>query len=541
VNRTRLAPLEASRQRGLYLGSVLLCLALAALLTWRFLPRLFPPPFSAPFLTAVLAAIAVATGLHVRFLFLLWREQRQTADDLSTTEHEFQAIFDSALDALLIIDEQGVCVEANPAALSLLGARRDELVSQPIRNFELTPLEWQRSTGDLLGPVLGQGEMQVLRRDGRPIFVEYSTKTHYLPHRHFIALSDISARKSAERQMAMNLGIAESARAEADALRKTTLALTQDLSMDYVLDTLLESLRTLIRYDSAQVLLAENQDRLFLARERRAGRSVRPPLRTPLTWMASEHPPLTKVLETRASRLVPDTSDEPGWNEFQGHRNFRSWLCVPLVASESLLGLLSLGRLERDTFTPEHLRLAEALALHAAVAIQNARLYERAEIYGSELQDRVRDLERMQQALNKAEEHRAFSEDKFTKVFRASPIAFSITTLEEGRILDVNEAFERRYGYTRAELIGRTALEVGIWEDTEERSRMVAQIREQGLIRGHATRLRRRSGEVVETIYSAQTIQLDGRQCILAVTEDVSDPTSLQGSLKSRSTTVVAH
>jgi PAS domain S-box-containing protein len=256
--------------------------------------------------------------------------------------------------------------------------------------------------------------------------------------------------------------------------------------------------------------------------------------------MATDHPPLMRVLEMRASRSVPDTADEPGWNEFRGHRSFRSWLCVPLVASEKLLGLLSLGRLETDPFTPEHLRLAETLALHAAVAIQNARLYERAEIYGSELQDRVEDLERMQQALNKAEEHRAFSEDKFAKVFRASPIAFSITTVEEGRILDVNEAFERRYGYSRDELIGRTVLEVGIWEDPEERSRMVAQIREQGLIRSHATRLRKRSGEVVETIFSAQTIHLDGRQCILAVTEDVPNRTRLEASFKSGSTSAVA-
>jgi PAS domain S-box-containing protein len=530
---------SASRQRGVYQGSILLSLALAALLIARFLPRLFPPPFSFPLLILVLAAIALAIALHVRFLILVWRERRQTAHDLRTTEHEFQAIFDSALDALLIVDDRGVCVEANPAALVLLGARRDELISQPIRNFELTPLEWRRSTGDLFDGIVGQGEMQVLRRDGRPIFVEYGTRTHYLPHRHFIALRDITARKSAEQQMATNLRIAEAARAEADALRKTTLALTQNLSMDHVMDSLLDSLLTLVPCDSAQVLLAETEDRLFLARERRSGRSARAPLRAPLTWMASEHPPLMRVLEKRASRSVPDTADEPGWDQFRGHRKFRSWLCVPLVASESLLGLLSLGRLETDAFTAEHERLAEALALHAAVAIQNARLYERAEIYGAELQDRVEDLERMQQALDKAEEHRAFSEDKFTKVFRASPIAFSITTLEEGCILDVNEAFERRYGYSRDELIGHSVLEVGVWEDPEERSRMVAQIREQGLIRSQVTRLRKRSGEVVAIVYSAQTIQLDGRPCILAVTEDPA-PSGLEAAFKTGSSSAVA-
>jgi PAS domain S-box-containing protein len=535
VNRTPTARPQAAGRRAVYLAWILISVSLVALLAGKVLPRLHPHPFSSFLLSTVLAAFAVAIGLHIRFLYFVWREQRQTAEALTTTEHEFQAIFDSALDALLIVDDRGVCIEANPAALGILGARREELVSQSIGNFELTPLEFERDRTDPLARTEGWGEMQVLRQDGRPIFVEYSAKAHYLPHRHFIALRDITARKSAERQMATSLRLAESARAEADALRKTTLALTQNLSMDYVLDTLLDSLLGLIHCDSAQVLLAETEDRLFLARERRPGANARSAQKSSLTWFAPDHPPLMEVLSRRASRMVPDTADEPGWNQLKGHRQFRSWLCVPLVASESLLGLLSLGCLKADAFTSEHLRLAESLALHAAVAIQNARLYECAEIYGAELEDRVADLERVQQALDKAEAHRAFSEDKFTKVFRASPIAFSITTLGEGRILDVNEAFERRYGYTRDEIIGRTSLDVGIWEDPEERGRMVAEIRAQGLIRSHATRLRKRSGETVDTIYSAQTIHLDGQECILAVTEDVPDRTRLENSLNAGS------
>src|SRR6202041_1747906 len=78
---------------------------------------------------------------------------------------------------------------------------------------------------------------------------------------------DITARKSAEEQMARSLAMAESAGAEADAFRKTTLALTQNLSMDYVLDTLLQSILKLIPCESARVLLLESDARLFLARE----------------------------------------------------------------------------------------------------------------------------------------------------------------------------------------------------------------------------------------------------------------------------------
>jgi PAS domain S-box-containing protein len=484
-----------------------------------FVPR---RPLSGGLLALVLIALAAAIALHVSFLILARREQRETARALSTTEHEFQAIFDSALDALLIIDDEGICLEANPAALTLLGARRDQLVAQPISTFQLTPHDLECKKEDI------QGEMQVLRLDRHPLFVEYSAKSNYLPHRHFMALRDITARKSAEEQMAGNLRLAESARAEADALRKTTLALTQNLSMNYVLDTLLQSLMELIPCHSAKVLLAETEERLFLARERHSGEGTH---QLPVTWNAPDHPPLMQVLSTQDSLLVANTARQSGWNQFKGHRHFRSWLCVPLVASQSVMGLLSLGDSELDAFTEEHLRLAESLALPAAAAIQNARLYEQAEIYGTELEKRLADLERTKQALQTAEEHSAFSEDKFTQVFRASPVAFSITTVEGGRVIDVNEAFEGRYGYSRDQLIGRTTLDIGIWDDPDERQRMIEEIREHGCIRNRATRLRKRSGEVVETIYSAQTIHLDDQLCILAVTEDLPDHARLQALL----------
>jgi PAS domain S-box-containing protein len=351
-----------------------------------------------------------------------------------------------------------------------------------------------------------------------------------------VALRDITARKSAEEQMARNLRLAESAQAEADALRTSTLALTQNPSTDYVLDTLLASLLELVPCASAQVLLAETADRLFLARELHSPRAPHPTHKLPVTWNVSDHRPLMHILLTQRGLLLPDTAEEEGWSQFRSHRHFRSWLCVPLIASERILDLLSLGDTDTDAFTPEHLRLAQSLALAVAVAIQNARLYERAEIYREELEKRVADLERTQHALEKAEEHRAFSEDKFTKVFRASPIGFSITSLEEGRIIDVNEAFERRYGYSRDDLIGHTVFEIGIWEDPEKWLRMVEEIRAHGSIRNHATRLRRNSRELVETIYSAQTIQLDDQLCILAVTEDLLDRAHLQASLARGST-----
>ena len=97
---------------------------------------------------------------------------------------------------------------------------------------------------------------------------------------------------------------------------------------------------------------------------------------------------------------------ETGWASFKGFSHLRSWLCVPLVASQQVLGLLSLGDTHVQAFTQEHLRLAKSLAIAAAVAIQNARLYEQAEIVRAELEQRLADLEQAEKVLREVQSGR---------------------------------------------------------------------------------------------------------------------------------------
>jgi PAS domain S-box-containing protein len=245
--------------------------------------------------------------------------------------------------------------------------------------------------------------------------------------------------------------------------------------------------------------------------------------------VADDSPFFQRIWSERKRILIPDTKKQEGWQTFVGHEQFRSWLSVPLVASEEFLGFLSVGHMEPNHFTREHLRRAELLAIPAAVAIQNARLYSTAEIYGSELEKRLTDLQKAEQALDQSEAGRRVSEEKFQKIFHSSPVAFSITTLEEGRFLEVNAAFEARYGYSRPEVLGRTVHELRIWDDPADRRLLVAQLQRGGPIRSVITRLRAKSGAIKLTAYSADRIEFDGQRCILAISEDVitHDPKSI--------------
>ena len=333
---------------------------------------------------------------------------------------------------------------------------------------------------------------------------------------------EITAEKGAEEQVVRNLSLARSAWAEAEALRKATMGLTQDLRMDFVLGALLQSLADLIPYTCARVLIPEGGPHVLALGEKLCPDHPASRTEFPLTLNADDSPFLKGILTKRQSVLISDTSAEEAWPTFEGHAELRSWLSVPLVASGQYLGFLSIGHTEPNRFTEDHLRRAELLAFPAAAAIQNSRLFERAAIYGEELERWVKDLRQTQAALLQSEEARRISEERFQKVFRSSPVPFSITTVAEGRFVEVNAAFEQRYGYSRKELLGHTVHELRIWEDPADRVLMVAHL-QRGPVRDVITRLRTKSGEIRTTTYSADKIQFDGQSCVLAVSESLPD------------------
>jgi len=113
------------------------------------------------------------------------------------------------------------------------------------------------------------------------------------------------------------------------------------------------------------------------------------------------------------------------------------------------------------------------------------------------------------------------SENRFATAFYSSPIAMAITTLAEGRYVDVNEAFERQMGYARAEVCGRTSLELNVWPSPDDRRAMVATLLRHKTLRSQNAQFRTKSGSLITTLYSAGLITFDGRPSILAAIADI--------------------
>jgi PAS domain S-box-containing protein len=124
------------------------------------------------------------------------------------------------------------------------------------------------------------------------------------------------------------------------------------------------------------------------------------------------------------------------------------------------------------------------------------------------------------------------SEDRFSKAFRSNPLAITISTEAEGRYLDVNEAFLDLLGYQREDVVGRTAAELNFWADPLDRGEMIRKLNEENLVAKHQMRYRTAKGKIREAEIWAESIEVDGERCVLAITRDVTEMIQLEAQLR---------
>ena len=171
--------------------------------------------------------------------------------------------------------------------------------------------------------------------------------------------------------------LAEGRRQEAETLRAAARALGSTLSLDEVLNLILSELRKVVPYDSASVQLVHDNISTIIGAygllHKQAILGLSFPLEPGVT-------PNAEVARTRAPLLLDDA---PARYPIFRTEPFlfdpiRSWLGVPLLFGERLIGMITLDKYEPGFYSGEHARLAGDFAAHAAIAIEHARLYEAA-------------------------------------------------------------------------------------------------------------------------------------------------------------------
>ena len=157
------------------------------------------------------------------------------------------------------------------------------------------------------------------------------------------------------------------------------LALTETLDLDLVLERLLEHLGRRVPFDSATVMFLEDPGTLTILAAHGFGDQQNTDAVRGVRFNIEARSHLEQLLSTKASVLIHDAHQHPGWERRPGSDHIRSWMGVPLVLRGTAIGLYSLDHTQPGFYTSEHVARAEALAPHAAVAIDHARLFRERE------------------------------------------------------------------------------------------------------------------------------------------------------------------
>ncbi|MBD2749888.1 PAS domain S-box protein [Microvirga sp. BT688] len=121
----------------------------------------------------------------------------------------------------------------------------------------------------------------------------------------------------------------------------------------------------------------------------------------------------------------------------------------------------------------------------------------------------------------KAEAALRQSEERFAKAFCLAPVPTTISTADDHRLIEVNEAFSRVLGYRAQDVVGYSAGDIGLWVNDEECCRFEADLAKVGVVRDFEACLRAKGGEELECLISAEAIMLSERKCILCSFQDI--------------------
>ncbi len=130
------------------------------------------------------------------------------------------------------------------------------------------------------------------------------------------------------------------------------------------------------------------------------------------------------------------------------------------------------------------------------------------------------------------EEALRVSEERFAKAFQNSPAVGTISTYPDGIYLDVNQEFTELIGYTRQELLGKSAKEIGIWVNPNQREECIRMLETGQPVRGMEWAVRAKSGQRYTVLGSLVRVQIDGSPCLLTTSYDITRRKRTENALR---------
>jgi PAS domain S-box-containing protein len=453
-------------------------------------------------------------------------ERKQAEEALKESEKRFRMLVDSAPEAILV-HSGGRILYLNQAMCRLMGSSRiSELIGR--NYFERIAPEFhdvvherilmQHETG-LAAPLM---EMSYIRLDGSHVQVETTAVPVKFEGRdsNVVFIRDITDRKRVdeERQKTVEfLSLAGTSASIKDLIRKAT---------DFFIDV--------SGCEAVGIRLKEDEDypyyetrgfpKEFIELENKlcardeVGKVIHDYTGSPVidcmcgNIICGRFDPSKPFFTINGSfwsncttELLASTSEAERQARTRNRCNgegYESVALIPLTIGDERLGLIQINDKRRDRFTTEKIVQWERMAHYLSVALSKISV----------------------------QEHLRQSEEKFQRAFMATPLLFSITTVEDGRFIEVNDEFCTVSGFSRQELIGKTTVEVG-GISSQDRQLVIETMIMDGRIRDMELKLRTKQGKELICLYNAEIVETGGERLVLSLISDISEKKELQQQL----------
>ncbi|GAC1319120.1 MAG: hypothetical protein NVS2B16_24420 [Chloroflexota bacterium] len=313
-------------------------------------------------------------------------ERAEAERQLREREEQYRGIFETTSDGLIIGDIDGFVVEVNPAACRMYGYSHDEFIGRPISS--LVHPDYRDESPENRQTIDEGGVVQVqeiaLRRDGTPFYVDVQGSRFIYkgrPHR-LAAVRDVTERVRIHDMLEQRV---EERTRELSTLLDVSHHVASTLQLQPLLDLIIDQLKSVVDYTGAGISLEQGPHAMKVIAYRGPGPQS---IALGAQYEGAVSRPLWELMRRGVPMVIDDVrGDTPFARMYRdtvgdlleaAFNYIRSWMAIPLRVKDRDIGVLFLEHDEPNAYTAHHADLALALAQQAAIAIDNARLHERA-------------------------------------------------------------------------------------------------------------------------------------------------------------------
>lgn len=381
------------------------------------------------------------------------KSKEQLITELAESEEKYRIQVEMATDAVFLETVEGRILECNAAGAKMFGYTKEEIIGLTI--VDLVPEEFAKILPKIItekDTTYGKFVSRISKKKDGTIFpTEIATKLINIggKPRLIAYIRDITERKRAEKKRKSLLKKEREQHLKAETLAKVALILTSKLSLSDVLEEVLRQVKRLVPYSACNIVLIEKGEVFSVhsfGHEKYGSKKFVDNFLYPLNKLSLDK----EVIKSAKSQLISDTHQDSRWVIFKETSWVRSCLILPICLGNKVIGLLNLDDDAPGKFVKDDIKKLQPLVNAAAIALENARLFE-------EVRKEITERKQAEQATQERE-------NRFRELFNNMSSGVVIYEAKDNGkdfiIKDFNRAAEKTDKVNKEDIIGESVLKV---------------------------------------------------------------------------------